>query len=115
MPLHGAGVRVIPPELRPLEEAPLEDIKYDTSNQRSKSESKHTPIRLQQMQDASLFETVAEERGSSQKNILAGEKINIKKTMEVKSFMRVEAPQRQTTKIGSSLEGTLSGVCKRDE
>ncbi|KAL5342738.1 hypothetical protein BJX70DRAFT_394579 [Aspergillus crustosus] len=60
---------------------------YNTSsNHRSaKSESKHTPIRLQRMQDAPLFETVAEDRGSSQENILdPGERMmNIKKTTEV--------------------------------
>ncbi|KAL4881779.1 hypothetical protein BJY04DRAFT_217845 [Aspergillus karnatakaensis] len=56
---------------------------YDTSNQRSgKSESKHTPIRLQRMPDASLFETLAEDRGSSQENILP-DNMHIKKTTEV--------------------------------
>ncbi|KAL4766831.1 hypothetical protein BDW60DRAFT_212560 [Aspergillus nidulans var. acristatus] len=61
---------------------------YDTSNYRSgKSEPKHPSIRFQQLPDAALFETVAaEERGSSQENILGKDGkdgMRIQKTTEV--------------------------------
>jgi hypothetical protein len=61
---------------------------YDTSNYRSgKSEPKHPSIRFLQLPDAALFETVAaEERGSSQENILGKngkDGMRIQKTTEV--------------------------------
>ncbi|KAL4811805.1 hypothetical protein BDW67DRAFT_194344 [Aspergillus spinulosporus] len=60
---------------------------YDTSHNCSgKSEPKHPSIRLQRLPDASLFETVAaEERGSSQENILdkdGEDEMRIQKTTE---------------------------------
>ncbi|KAL3475963.1 hypothetical protein BJX99DRAFT_151052 [Aspergillus californicus] len=57
---------------------------YNTTEQRSgKVESKQTPIRLQRMPDASLFETMVEDRGSSQDNILGRGAGGIKKTTVV--------------------------------
>ncbi|KAL4780574.1 hypothetical protein BJX76DRAFT_364175 [Aspergillus varians] len=57
----------------------------NTSNCRSsKPGSKQTPIRLQRMPDASLFETAAGDREGSQENILEPGQINITKTTEVR-------------------------------
>ncbi|RDW74244.1 uncharacterized protein DSM5745_06906 [Aspergillus mulundensis] len=59
---------------------------YDSSTHRSgKSEPKPPPIRLRRLPDASLFETVAaEERGSSQENILDQDGMRIQKATEVR-------------------------------